>query len=274
MVEIVVATMMGDMHKLYERMNAKSDMLIANQAEAYGYEEALVGGKRARMITAPSRGVGLNRNTGLLYAQGDILLLADDDNIYLDGYEKAVEDAFAELPQADAIVFRMQFVKNGAVIRENKHDTRRVRLYNGLSIGASRIAIRKSSLLKANLCFSRLFGGGCIYSSGEDSLFVVDCLRKGLRVYTHAALIGQNIKDTSSWFQGFNEKYFFDKGALAACAFKGVMRAILIAHFMWRFKNRKELRPGRKLRLLIAGCKAFPRLITYEQWARGQARHN
>ena len=59
--------------------------------------------------------------------------------------------------------------------------------------------------------FFQNFGGGCIYSSGEDSLFLKACFERGLKVYSNAYVLGSCCKDVSSWFRGFNEKYFYDK---------------------------------------------------------------
>mgnify|MGYP001352875128 CR=1 FL=1 len=62
-----------------------------------------------------------------------------------------------------------------------------------------------------------LFGGGAKYSSGEDSLFLAECIRKGLKVYANPRVIGYVKQEESSWFQGYTDKYFIDKGVLYAC---------------------------------------------------------
>ena len=59
-----------------------------------------------------------------------------------------------------------------------------------------------------------MFGPGGIYSHGEDTLFIVDSLKKGLKVYGVNVLIGSASNSSSTWFNGYDEKYFFDKGAL------------------------------------------------------------
>ena len=54
-----------------------------------------------------------------------------------------------------------------------------------------------------------------IYSSGEDTLFLKDCICNGLKVYSTNTVLGRCSKrDTSTWFTGCNEKYFYDSGAL------------------------------------------------------------
>ena len=75
------------------------------------------------------------------------------------------------------------------------------------------------------------------YGSGEDSLFFRDCLREGLRIYTYPAVIGHLRPEPSSWFTGYNEKYFFDKGVLWSQLFPHGGWAYGLAHCL---KQRKR----------------------------------
>lgn len=80
--------------------------------------------------------------------------------------------------------------------------------------GAARIAFRRKAVHFSGVMFHTMFGGGCRYSCGEDTLFLRDCLRKGLRIYGIPASIAQIDDSSSSWFQGYSDKYFQDKGIL------------------------------------------------------------
>ena len=67
--------------------------------------------------------------------------------------------------------------------------------------------------------FNLNFGGGTTYSAGEDVLFVRDCLRKKCKIYAVPdTLASLNDERDSSWFKGYNEKYFFDKGVFLKIA--------------------------------------------------------
>ena len=65
-----------------------------------------------------------------------------------------------------------------------------------------------------NLTFSLLFGGGAKYSNGEDSLFLRDCLKAGLKLYATDVVIGKEEAGESTWFFGYNQKFFYDRGVL------------------------------------------------------------
>ena len=81
-------------------------------------------------------------------------------------------------------------------------------------VRAVSFAVRRDSLLASGSTFSLLFGGGAKYSNGEDSLFLAEFLRKGYKVYTAPVTIGREEAGDSTWFHGYNEKFFHDRGVL------------------------------------------------------------
>lgn len=264
-VQVAVAAMKQKDTSLSKKMNVNTDLVIANQGNVYSYIRENNNGNTITMMTTATRGVGLNRNFALQQVSDDIILLADDDIVYKDNYAQLIEAAFDEIPDADVIVFRMQFVKNGEVYEVDTHKTKRLHFFNGLSFGTYQIAIKRSSLLRANIHFTELFGGGCIYSSGEDSMFLIDCFRKGLKLYSHKYLIGDNIRNSSSWFTGFHEKFFYDRGAFIACAFPKIKTLILL-YYLYIYRNSGELSWKKKKQMMKAGIAGFSKLISYDQY--------
>lgn len=260
--EVLVATMGQEDCSLAEKMNIQTAAVIANQCDRWGYDESADG--RIRMISTGTRGVGINRNLALQLAKGDILLFADDDLVYYDGALDGVVKAFREFPDADVIFFGLDMTKNGEIYERRRHPKKRLHIWNSLKFGAARMAIRRSALEKARLSFSTLFGGGCMYSSGEDSLLIRDCFRAGLRVYSHAHVLGTCAKDNSSWFSGFHGKYFYDRGAMVASAFPMTKHLI-----KWYFAVKSSRKTGVPLKEIIGqmnrGIRGFSQLRPYEE---------
>lgn len=216
--QVLVASMHQTDFSKVETMNLSSDAIIANQADNYAYEEQSYPFGTVRMITTSQRGVGKNRNTALDLANGEIILIADDDIRYKDDYVNSVIGEFERIPQADAIVFNISTLGESTYRRQNE-TSKRVRLFNALNYGAVRIAVRREKLERAGICFSLNFGGGALYSAGEDSLFIAEMIRKGLRIYTSSIVIAEVDQTSSTWFKGYNHKYFYDKGALFRALF-------------------------------------------------------
>ncbi len=105
--EILCVTMnQADFSKIQE-MNIHSDVVFANQADRTSYEELPFEGHTAKMITTATKGVGKNRNIGLLYASADICLFADDDVVYHDDAEQRILAEFDAHPDADVMIFHL-----------------------------------------------------------------------------------------------------------------------------------------------------------------------
>lgn len=210
--QVLAAAVNQDVKALVEKMNLQTEAVIVNQCDRCGYEQFDHRGSLIRCFFMTERGVGLNRNTALLHATGDIVLFSDEDIHLYDGYEKLVVDAFERNPQADLITFNFKVAEQRATYYNT--ESRPIRWYNYGRYPTFSVAARLKSLRKANVSFSLLFGGGAKYSNGEDSLFLHDCLQKGLRLWACTDEIGEEIYRESTWFKGYNEKFFVDRGVL------------------------------------------------------------
>ncbi len=216
-IEVLVASLNQKDTSLIESMNVKTDAIIANQANNYDYINVMKDSQRCQMITTPYRGVGKNRNIALFAAKADICLIADDDILYYDNYKEIVSEAFHKLKDADIIIFNIEDCENNG--RRVNKKVKRLKWYNLLNYGAVRIAFKRQSIVNNSILFSTAFGGGAVYSAGEDSLFLIEAYRKKLHIYTYPKTILKLQESESTWFKGFDEKYFYDKGKFLAVAF-------------------------------------------------------
>ncbi len=212
-VQVLASVMNQSLDQVIRRMGLESDAVIINQCDRLGYEEAEYKGYKVRFYSFPHRGVGRSRNEAILRADGDICLFADQDIVYEPGYGEAIQAEFERNPRADMIIFQVEVEESRRTyqIRER----RRVHWYNCGRYGAVGFALRRESLLASGVMFSLLFGGGARYSNGEDSLFLKEFMDKGYRVYTAPVTIGREVSvGESTWFAGYNEKFFRDRGVL------------------------------------------------------------
>lgn len=260
--QVLLATMNQKDFSIVEEMNLRCGAVIANQA---GREQIETRGS-VKMITTATRGVGLNRNIALMAADGEILLMADDDVRYNDDMETAVLTAFRENPKADVIIFGMDMVREGVVTQRRQTTKKRLHFWNSMRFGTYRIAVRRKAIVDNNITFHQSFGGGCPFSAGEDSLFLKACFDAGLRVYGHDYVLGQCRKDSSSWFVGYNEKYFYDKGVLVRRLFPALW-PVMGLYFALCFKRKTEVSALLRLRLVYAGIRGGKTMKVYEKTA-------
>lgn len=257
-IEVLIACMNQKDLSLYTEMNLSTNAIFANQSNEFSYKKIYTKqcDNIVQMISTDQRGVGKNRNTALLYASGDILLMADEDMIYTEDYSNVVLRAFKECPKADIIVFDLHYKNTLTGAKKRIKKIKRLRWYNSLSYGTARIAIKRDSLQKANIWFSVLYGGGAPYTSGEDSLFIRESLKKGLVGYTYPYVIAQVKQEDSTWFNGFTDKYYYDKGLWLANAFP-LLKYPLGVYYAYRLKNSSDKSFIDMLKLIISGIANF-----------------
>lgn len=257
--ETLVVTMNQTDRSLEKRMNIRTDVLIGNQCGRCGEEIFISNGRKVEYLNTAETGVGRNRNLVLDHATGDICILADDDMRFADEYPSIVLQAFRECPQADLLIFNL--IEERPVRKINRTYSK-VTWLNYAQYGAARIAFRRSAIVGSGIRFSLLFGGGARYGSGEDTIFLQECLRKGIRMYTAPyALAELHQGESSSWKAG-HRKFFFDKGAAYACLHPFFFIAFdflfLIRH-MREYKS--DVSPSDAFRLMLKGSRDY--LKTY-----------
>ena len=209
--QLLISAVNQKPQELIKKMNVRSSAILINQGDKNGYEEFKVENGLVRAYSFAEKGVGLSRNNALFRADCDISLFADEDIIYCDSSEDLVLQEFAAHPEA-------------------------VHLYNCGRYPAYSFALRTEVMHRKNVCYSLLFGGGARYSNGEDSLFIRDCIRSGMHVYKTPVTIGREEERDSTWFSGYHEKFFFDRGVLYAFLY-GWLAGPMALQFLLRHKN-------------------------------------
>ena len=182
--------------------------------------------------------------------------------VYYDGLANALELAFERVPQADVMVFGIDIVKDGVVTEKRRCKNARLHVWNSMKYGTVRLAVRRSAIISKNITFNQCFGGGCPFSSGEDSLFLKACFDAGLKVYSYDYVLGTCCKDTSSWFVGYNEKYFYDRGVLVRNLFPKTAY-IMALYFGIRFKRETKLDVMKRLKYIYRGVRGGKKMIPY-----------
>lgn len=217
-VEVLITTMdCEDPTSLLKQMNIQGSAMIGNQfhesfnlnqgVQKFTYQDHLI-----TMYSFQEKGVGLNRNNLLMRTEAEYCLFGDDDLTYTDGYEEAVKQYFQKYPDADVLIFNLQEQESKRYVIQ---DAFKVNHWNYMRFGAARLAVRSACIQTHGILFNTCFGGGAPYSNGEDTLFLSACLKAGLHIYAVPYTIASLREEReSTWFHGYREEYFLDKGLL------------------------------------------------------------
>lgn len=246
--QVLAAAVNQEVNTLAEKMNLETDAVIVNQCGHFAYREYQHKERLIRCFSMAERGVGLNRNTALMRADKELCLFSDEDIVFDTGYEEIVCRAFDENQDADVITFNFKVDPSRATYYNQSK--KRIRWYNYGRYPTFAVAARTESLRRANVSFSLLFGGGARYSNGEDSLFLHDCLKRGLHLYAHTAKIGEEVYRESTWFKGYDEKFFTDRGVLYHYLY-GPLAKLFSLRFLYAHRGgmlkERSLREGYRL---------------------------
>ncbi len=242
--QILVSSVNKKADKLPDIMGLRSDAVIVNQligdkapeGVSEGDSNLEFKGHRALILNRREKGVGLSRNTAFEHSDHEIIQFGDDDIVYKDCYEKLILAEFDAHPEADIILFNV-VQQPGRETYHNK-DFSRVFWYNYGRYPAYAICARRDKLAGSGVKYSLLFGGGAPYMNGEDSLFLHDCLKAGLAIYRSPVEIGKEKAGESTWFKGYTDKFFYDRGVLYHFLYGNMAR---VWGFRFLFKNRKTM---------------------------------
>lgn len=260
--QILVATMNQKDFSLIKKMNILTDVVFANQNGTNEYHEYTFGTCKAKMISTNTKGVGINRNLAIIYSDAEILLFSDDDITYSDDYAQRVIKEFETNKKADVIFFCIDLTRYGKKIDTFRNKSKRLHVWNSLKYGTPAMAVRREFIQKWNIKFTELYGGGALYSCGEDSLFILDLFRKGAKVYASGYVLGQCMCDKSTWFTGYHEKFFYDKGAWLAAAFPK-SKCFMKWYFILRFQKKTDLSLLDAYKYINSGIRGFDILKGY-----------
>lgn len=130
-----------------------------------------------RICRADGEGLSKNRNNSMAESSAPYLLVSDDDVTYTAEGLSAVIRAFEDNPGADIITFRYASKTGGKTYPSESFplsDPPR-----GYFVSSIEMAFRRASV-QGKIWFNENFGIGARFPSGEEDVFIRDCLAAGL----------------------------------------------------------------------------------------------
>lgn len=209
-----LVTLVSCMHQkdrcIIERSNIQSDVVIVNQCDIDSVEEFdFINSSgiecHAKMINTTERGLSRSRNMAILNAWGDVCYMCDDDEYMDSDFTTKIKNAYSSHPDMDIITF--------GLIRKNytyPQKECKIGIPQILRTSSVQTTFKRNSILKKHILFDPQMGSGSGNGGGEEIKFLMDCRRKGLKLYYVPDIIATVQSEESQWFHGFTEKYFKD----------------------------------------------------------------
>ena len=228
-VQLLVSTMKREDISWFDKLNSSSDAIIINQCGRKGKTKITRGLSNILWINSDEIGLSKSRNMALNNATGEYLVITDDDLEYVDGYEEIICNAFKKNPKADIIVFQVEGIE--CTFKKYGKKEKKISYLSSLHVSSVEIVMRRNSIKKTNVRFAEEFGSGAKYKMGEENIFLFDCLKAGMKIYYEPKVIARLHMNESTWFCGFNKKYFLDRGAVSRKLYGDIIGLFMIAVF-------------------------------------------
>lgn len=233
--EVLMSCMHQSDDILVRRSGLTCDVVVINQCDWEGYAEYPSPRGTVRMFSTQQRGLTKSRNMALEKARGDICLLCDDDEVFIPDYEERIIRAYERVPQADVIVLKMEN-------RPASFPDRIMRLRFPLTMRVSswQISFHRERLLAAAVRFDELLGAGTGNGAEEELKFLLDCERAGLRIYYVPVVIASVMQERSTWFRGYDRRFFENRGATTRYILGAGMASIYAVYYIIRKRRMYE----------------------------------
>lgn len=226
--------------------------IVSWQTAGADPENVPSGLKRSDIVISPTDTIGSsnNRNHAISIATAPLCLTADDDLRYTSGQLQAVIDAFDARPDMELASFRYSGPDNKAY--PEKETALDWPLPRGFYSTSFEVAFRRDAV-QGKIFYNPYFGiNSPRLVCGDDSVFLLDCIRAGLKC-RHIPIVITHHADNSSGTRLYsNPGFITTQGAYIRYAYgsKGALRLPLYA---WRQFKAYRINPLRTMRHLTAG---------------------
>ncbi len=148
-----------------------------------------------RVINVEEKGLSRSRNLALEHAEGDVLLLADDDIRYFPGFVRRILDVHSTRSDG-IIIFPM---KNPEGLYFGKHRMKPYKMNDVRHVYSPQISMKRNFVRMQKLRYDERFGLGSEFSDAENYVLLQSLIRRGIKpLYAGGEAIVEHATLTSS----------------------------------------------------------------------------
>ena len=265
-IDVLISTMNLFTNKQYndllKNMNIKNNSVVINQCPGSDKLLNLSNDKNNRIYSYSNKGLSISRNNAISKSKADICILADDDLRYNENYQQIVLNAYEKYPEADLIAFYVSSDNPNNV--KPKLSFGKVGLLKSFKIQSVQLTFRRDKIQEKNIKFDELFGAGTELYMGEENIFIFDCIKSGLHLYSYPVEFAKLNNRESSWFKGYDEKYFQVKSACFYRMSKFFWLFLCIQFIVRKYKiYKKDISSFKALKNMVIGKNNYKTICSY-----------
>ena len=172
-----------------------------------------------RVINSFEKGLAKSRNLALENAVGKILIIADDDVVYKEGFAIEIIDAYNKFPKAAVINFEAENLDGSLIKKYPSGSKANLNIFDVLNSSSIEMTLNKKIINESKVSFDENFGLGAVFEMGEEAIFLSDLKAKQKQLVFEPQIIVIHKNQTSSEKKSIDDKYYI-QGALFSRIFK------------------------------------------------------
>lgn len=232
---VLISCMFQD-KSIVEKTGVQTNVVVVNQCDeddVLEYDFINKSGKicHVKFISTRERGLSRSRNMAINNCQSDICLVCDDDERLEDNYFSMINEGYETYPDADVILFSINVGHHEFPSVSKKVDFKTL-----LRSNSPQITFKRDVINKRGISFDVKMGSGTGNGGGEEIKFLLDCRKKGLKMFYHPNCIATVQQNESQWFHGYTDTYFINFGWTSRRLFGSFVGFVYILYFILSHK--------------------------------------
>jgi len=198
----------------YRSFYNETQLLIINQLlkNTKKKSNSILIKENIKILNEYSKGLSKSRNIGLHNTSAEITIPTDDDVVFFPNLEDTIKTAFGHYPDADIITFQTIDATTNKLRKKYKKKPFKHNIRTLLKVSSIEIAYKTKSINKHRIKYDEKFGLGTNKPTGEETIFLINALRKGLKIYYFPfPLCSHPLETSNTWY---NKNLILAKGAL------------------------------------------------------------
>ena len=209
--------------------------------------------KNIRVINSDKKGISNSRNLAIHNSSKTYCLFGDDDIEYKKGFYELVLEEFLQNKNADVITFMMED-NDGNLFKDysniSTHNKRSIREVNSVVI-----AFKRDIIIKNNIMFDPLFGLGGTFKTGDEYIFLRNCLNKNLNLRFCRKVILKH-DSLSSGKLAYKDENIFARAAIFH-KFYGYLSYLKLIHHIYLLKKKNHIRFNQIINKFLVGLRGI-----------------
>ncbi|MGB0896762.1 MAG: glycosyltransferase [Flavobacteriaceae bacterium] len=224
------------LYKMFPCHNIENlDIIIVNQTDKAHILTSNI--STVKVVNSFEKGLSKSRNLALSIAQANWCLIADDDLVYVEGFEQVIAEGIEKYTQSGVIVFKSLVQKSMPRRLFPKTSKQQLTVFEKFDVTSFEMLLNRTT--KKNLLFNENFGlGSNEFLFGEEVLLLHDYIKHQMKVsYYNKAIVYHPIENTGTLYN--HDLRYYTKGGILKYIYPKTTKLWLLIQLFFDVKQKK-----------------------------------